>query len=56
MNGKFKPDENNIIQFEQKNIEYEASDEEGKEDAEEQKGLDKLKEYIELKLKELGER
>ena len=41
MNGKFKPDENNIIQFEQKNIEYEASDEEGKEDEDSMVEIDK---------------
>ena len=41
MNDKFKPDENNIIQFEQKNIEYEASDEEGKEDEDSMVEIDK---------------
>ena len=41
MNNKFKPDENNIIQFEQKNIEYEASDEEGKEDEDSMVEIDK---------------
>jgi hypothetical protein len=41
MNGKFKPDEDNIIQFEKKNIEYEASDEEGKEDEDSVVEIDK---------------
>ena len=53
-NAQFKSMKNLLETFKKIGCIY--FNEEGKEDSEEQKGLDKLEEYIELKLKELGER